>query len=546
MKYSHFSSVLFTFLLSIIFINTAYAQELNDVAASITESVRLIPAGIAGLAYLSGVLMALWGVTKTIDHVTNPTQTPIRMPLVRFLIGGALFSLPIIIEAAHTTISGGVTPVTGPLDDMLAFGGFMNAISGNVIINGNNFNAIIESAIDATDLLPSLISAISYLLGLLLCVSALYKVRDHIDDPTRVTLKEPVIRIITAGALFATPTIFAAMFETLTNGLGFANINGIFNTSYFLHSTETTTDTCTASSGGFAGSLGEVLCNSVFNSMAFPAFFTALSYILGLAMGVWGIMKLRDHALNPTQTPLWDGLSRFLAGGAFFALPAMVYVMKTSLLPAVLAGESTENAAITNTTFNENVACSATGNSLDQAMACFMQNMLGPSHILVNFFCFVAGVIFIMIGISRLVRSAQEGPKGPGGIGTLTTFIIGGFLLSATTILRSLSTSFFGNTDTLTYATLAYTTGMSTAETDAVYNVISAVLKFMIILGIISFVRGLFIIRDVAEGNQQASTMAAVTHIVGGALAVNLGPLLNAIQTTLGITGFGLTFGGTP
>jgi len=72
--------------------------------------------------------------------------------------------------------------------------------------------------------------------------------------------------------------------------------------------------------------------------------------------------------------------------------------------------------------------------------------------------------------------------------------------------------------------------------------VITSVLKFVILIGLISFVRGLFIIRSVAEGNQQASMMAGVTHIVAGSVAVNLGPLINAVQTTLGITAYGITF----
>ena len=70
----------------------------------------------------------------------------------------------------------------------------------------------------------------------------------------------------------------------------------------------------------------------------------------------------------------------------------------------------------------------------------------------------------------------------------------------------------------------------------------SAILKFLAIVGFVSFVRGIFIVRDVAEGNNQASIMAGMTHIIGGALAVNLGPLLTAVQTTLGITQYGITF----
>lgn len=540
MKYNHFSSVLIAFLASFIFINAADAQTVNDIAGNITDSVRVLPASIAAFSYLSGIIMALWGITKTIDHVTNPTQTPIRMPIIRFLVGGALFSLPIIVEAAYTAINGGSFFTMSPQQMLISdFGTFMSGLSGNMYFGGN-LNAVMQSVIGSIDLLPALVSATAYLLGLLLAVSALYKARDHIDDPSRITLKEPVIRIITAGALFAMPTLFLAMYETLTDGFGFGNILTVFNLSYFRYSTETDIIDCPSIVAG--STLGQVICNSFLQTNYLPGFLTAISYLLGLIMGVWGVFKLRDHALNPTQTTLWDGLSRFLAGGAFFALPAMAYVIRESFVGGSIANYKSSTTA-GNTGFNQGVlSCSSTGNSLDQAMACLMEDITAPTQIVVEFFAFAAGLIFIMIGISRLVRSAQEGPKGPGGIGTLTTFVIGGLLLSANTILKAISDTIFASSTTATYANLAYTTGMSAAETDAVYNVISAVLQFMIILGIISFVRGLFIIRDVAEGNQQASTMAAVTHIVGGALAVNLGPLMNAVLTTLGITGFGVTF----
>ena len=218
--------------------------------------------------------------------------------------------------------------------------------------------------------------------------------------------------------------------------------------------------------------------------------------------------------------------------------------MKSTVTPITLMGAATFTS---NTGFNETTSTAlctvAGGNSLDMAMGCFMKDILGPTQVALAFFCFVAGMIFIMIGISRLIKSAQEGTKGPGGLGTVTTFVVGGILMSAMTIVHALSESFFGTTQTRTYASLAYTSGMSSTETAAIYNVISAVLKFLIVIGLVSFVRGLFIMRDVAEGKSQASTMVGVTHIVGGALAVNLGPVLNAIQTSLGISAFGVTFG---
>lgn len=197
-----------------------------------------------------------------------------------------------------------------------------------------------------------------------------------------------------------------------------------------------------------------------------------------------------------------------------------------------------------NTGFNESGgggSCAPAG--LDMAMYCLMADIFSPIHVAVNFFSLLAGIMFVMIGISRVMKNAQDGAKGPGGIGTLATFLTGGVLLSMNSILGAVSESIFDSSQVLTYATLSYTDGLGDGEIAHANTVISAIIKFMIIVGIISFVRGWFIMRGVAEGNQQASAMAGTTHIIGGALAVNLGPLLNAIQETLGITGLGISFG---
>jgi hypothetical protein len=191
----------------------------------------------------------------------------------------------------------------------------------------------------------------------------------------------------------------------------------------------------------------------------------------------------------------------------------------------------------------ERLDCAGGAGGLDGALYCMMTDLTGPIHNVLNFFSFVAGMIFIMVGISRLMKSAQDGARGPGGMGTFMTFIAGGALISYNEFIRAFTGTFFSNPLTLTYANLKYTKGMSPDEAIHAHTVISAIMKFMIIVGLISFVRGIFIVRNVAEGNGQASIMAGVTHLVGGALAVNLGPLLSAVQATLGITGYGIEFG---
>lgn len=62
-----------------------------------------------------------------------------------------------------------------------------------------------------------------------------------------------------------------------------------------------------------------------------PGMVTAISYMIGLLMGVLGVMKIKDHVENPTQTPLKDGAVRLAAGGALFALPIVFEAMLNTI-----------------------------------------------------------------------------------------------------------------------------------------------------------------------------------------------------------------------
>ena len=382
------------------------------------------------------------------------------------------------------------------------------------------------------------------MLALLNAGLGIIKIKDHVEDPNSVPLKDGVINFLIAGAMFALPMVFEAAYVSIVgSGVGvWESAAGALNQISLTMSGETGNIECDNPVTGTGATLGNVVCHSWLSSLGIVPFLSGLSYMLGLIFGVWALVKIRIHVIDPRQSPLWEGLSRLLASGAFFALPALAAALQFSLLPDdATALQNTRSASNTTFVSDGNFACSTT-NALDEAMACFMHDMLGPLHVGLNFFAIIAGIIFIMIGISRLIKTAQEGARGPGGLGTITTFVVGAILLSSTTLLRAFSSSFFGSPVTTTTADLLYAQGMSVPEQEAVYNVIDAVLKFLIIVGMISFVRGIFIMRDVAEGSQQASTMSGLTHIIGGALAVNLGPMLNAVQQTLGITAFGVTF----
>ena len=62
-----------------------------------------------------------------------------------------------------------------------------------------------------------------------------------------------------------------------------------------------------------------------------PSLISALSYLAGLTLGTLGVLKIKDHVENPTQTPLKEGAIRLATGGALLSLPIIFESMVSSI-----------------------------------------------------------------------------------------------------------------------------------------------------------------------------------------------------------------------
>ncbi|HEX2753172.1 MAG TPA: hypothetical protein VHP34_08775, partial [Alphaproteobacteria bacterium] len=60
---------------------------------------------------------------------------------------------------------------------------------------------------------------------------------------------------------------------------------------------------------------------------------------------------------------------------------------------------------------------------------------------------------------------------------------------------------------------------------------------FVMLVGYIAFIRGWFVLKAFADGQQGATVAQGLTFLIGGSLAINLGELVNALQETVGIAG---------
>lgn len=65
--------------------------------------------------------------------------------------------------------------------------------------------------------LPGLVTALAYLMGSVLGVLGVLKIKEHVENP-QTPLKEGAIKLCSAGALFALPFIFEVMMNTISGG----------------------------------------------------------------------------------------------------------------------------------------------------------------------------------------------------------------------------------------------------------------------------------------------------------------------------------------
>lgn len=93
-------------------------------------------------------------------------------------------------------------------------------IGSNGSRGGANFSTIAENINRSMEEIPGLVSGLSYLLGIVMGILGIFKLRDHVDNPTNTPLKEGAVRLVAGGALFALPILYDAMVNTIGAGAG--------------------------------------------------------------------------------------------------------------------------------------------------------------------------------------------------------------------------------------------------------------------------------------------------------------------------------------
>lgn len=252
-----------------------------------------------------------------------------------------------------------------------------------------------------------------------------------------------------------------------------------------------------------------------------------VAWLAGAFLGCAAIFKFKDHVDNPAQTPLSMGVKRMIAGGMFLSLPFSIRAVVNSTSGAAGAGK------ITSTGYQ--VSGTPVAGSLEQMVVDVMKDIGAPVENMLVAFSYLAGISLLLVGISRLTKRMEEGPKGPAGFGTIMTFIAAGMLINYGSSIGHFTGSVFGNNSLMTNIAISANVMSNATQRAQVETVLSGLEVFVMLVGYIAFIRGWFVLKSFADGQQGATLAQGLTFLFGGAIAINVGELINAVSQTVGV-----------
>lgn len=163
--------------------------------------------------------------------------------------------------------------------------------------------------------------------------------------------------------------------------------------------------------------------------------------------------------------------------------------------------------------------------NLSAAYDPIMKMISGGAYTMGAAFAFMGIYQLKEYGEARTMMSSQTSLKAP-----LTYLIVAAVLVYLPTAVDILMMSSFGNTGSpLTYSTAG---GSALVPADVTY----AVLRLVQIVGLIAFIRGWVLLAQASKQGAQPALGKALTHIIGGILAINILGTKDVIGATFGVT----------
>ena len=179
----------------------------------------------------------------------------------------------------------------------------------------------------------------------------------------------------------------------------------------------------------------------------------------------------------------------------------------------------------------------AESNDLGQAMISLVRDLEPGLLLLVSVLCYLLALFALAQGLLRLLKTSEDKFHAPSAGGTALSFLICIVLAALPSWLAAASESLFGTAAPPDTASLGYRGSPWSGGRGADYDaLLAAVFTLVGLVGLFAFIRGTFVLRAAADARPGASGARAFAHMAGGIAAWHLPAVIDAVQTSLGIT----------
>lgn len=288
--------------------------------------------------------------------------------------------------------------------------------------------------------------------------------------------------------------------------------------------------------------------------------------ILGLFLFFRGLMKLVEASQGGSRDGFGPGLTHIVVAAFLIALPDAAGMGMTSILGAAKGGTTLSDAGLdyNDTSMTGNFLDAITGGTAsvgavenciaaEAPATCMARNIarnIVPMAIMALFsLVFIVGLIAFASALAAIARSSERGERGTGVMSRLVTSILLMnsplfFSLATTTLLGDIDSP-LGSVGHLNAGSslLTYPTESTLEIVQRYTELIGHSFTILAFFGAWAFVRGIFMIKSVAEaGRQGGSYGMAATYIIAGILLANSKFSACLILGSVGGEGMGLGF----
>ena len=170
-------------------------------------------------------------------------------------------------------------------------------------------------------------------------------------------------------------------------------------------------------------------------------------------------------------------------------------------------------------------------NDLARALTGAVADLEAPAMLLISLACRLLSLFAFLQGCVRLLKASEDRYRAPPMAGTVVSFAAAAILAALPEVLAGAGETLFGG-QTRARASLGYAAAQA-AEYDRLLGALFAIVR---IVGLLAFVKGLFVLRAASDGRGGAGVPSAAFHMLGGLALWHVLPVLAALQATLGIS----------